>query len=463
MTKKHQTPSKGYKVLLVDDDPDIHSVLGNILEPTHTLVHAAEADDAMAVFELEEPDVVLLDLDLGQGRPDGFSVLEKLKSRDPDLPVVILSVSRDPDTVVRAMKAGASHFIGKAPRFDELTERLRLAIEERLRAFQIEAYRLPSTEFFDSGPAMAEVRELVEIAARTNLPLLILGETGTGKSLLARSTHQRSKNRQSPFREVNVAALPSTVLDSELFGHERGAFTGAERLRRGLFELTGDGTILLDEIGDLSRECQVKLLQVVEQGWYRRVGGERELRTTARVIAATHQDLSSMIVQGAFRSDLYYRLATLVIRIPPLRERRESIVPLAQFLLRGEAELRESAQDLLASQPWPGNVRQLQHTLQVARLFASQGVIDIEQVNRALRQTSLSVESEARTDLFKMPYAAAAEQAKKEFQREYVEQLLCRCHGNISQAARECGLTRPHLHTLLKKLDLQGLGKAGKT
>jgi DNA-binding NtrC family response regulator len=164
----------------------------------------------------------------------------------------------------------------------------------------------------------------------------------------------------------------------------------------------------LDEIGDLPRECQVKLLQVVEKGWFRRVGGGEELHTTARVIAATHQDLGSMIAQGTFRRDLYYRLANLVISIPPLRERWESIVPLARSFLRGQAELTEAAQEMLTRQRWPGNVRQLQHTLQVARLFATGGVIDVEQVKRALRQTSLTDEQEVRTDLFEMPYAAAA-------------------------------------------------------
>ncbi|MFL6260126.1 MAG: sigma-54-dependent transcriptional regulator [Thermoanaerobaculia bacterium] len=453
MSKKPRTSGEGYKILLVDDDPDIHSVLGELLRPAHTLIYAADAAGALDKLDSVDPDVVLLDLKLGAG-PDGFIVLEELRVREPSLPVVILSASQDTDTVVRAMKAGASHFIGKPPRFDELRERLRLAVEERQRALQIESYRLPETEVFGSGTAMEEVRELAQIASTTDLPILILGETGTGKSLLASRIHQRSAKRQGPFREVNIAALPPAILDSELFGHERGSFTGADRRRRGLFELAAEGTILLDEIGDLPRECQVKLLHVVEKGWFRRVGSEEDLHTTARVIAATHQDLRSMIAQGAFRSDLYYRLANLVIWIPPLRERWESIAPLARSFLRGQEELTDSAQELLTRQRWPGNIRQLQHTLQVARLFANEGVVGVEQVRRALRQTSLTEEGEAHTNLFEMPYALAAEKAREDFQRDYLQRLLNRCHGNISQAARECGLTRPHLHTLLKKLGL---------
>lgn len=458
MSKKLIAPSEGYRILLVDDDPDVHSLLRELLEPAHTFIHATNANEALDRLDAADPDVVLLDLKLGAG-PDGFSVLEELRAREPSLPVVILSSSQDTDTVVRAMKAGASHFIGKPPRYDELRERLRLAVEERRRALYMESYRLPETEFLGSGSAMEEVRELAQMAATTDLPILILGETGTGKSLLASRIHQRSANRQGPFREVNVAALTTTILDSELFGHERGSFTGADRRRRGLFELAANGTILLDEIGDLPRESQVKLLQVVEKGWFRRVGSEEDLQTSARVIAATHQDLRSMIAQGTFRTDLYYRLANLVIRIPPLRERWESIVPLARSFLRGQVELTEPAQEVLTRQSWPGNVRQLQHTLQVAKLFAAGSAIDSDQVRRALRQTSLTEESEIRTDLFGLPYALAAEKAREDFQRFYLEKLLRRCHGNVSRAARECGLARPHLHTLVKKLGLHRLSR----
>jgi DNA-binding NtrC family response regulator len=459
LKKKPRNPADGYKVLLVDDDADFSGVLREILGSAHTLVRAADAAGAMTALSSADPDVVLLDLKLGTG-PDGFAVLEMLKAREPNLPVVILSASQDTNTVVRAMKAGASHFIGKPPRYDELEERLRLAVEERLRAFQIESYRLPETDFLGFGPAMEEVQELAQLASTTDLPVLILGETGSGKTLLASRIHQRSAKRQEPFREVNIAALPAAILDSELFGHERGSFTGAEERRRGLFELAGEGTILLDEVGDLARECQVKLLQVVEKGWFRRVGGEEELRTSARVIAATHQDLGAMIAQGLFRSDLYYRLASLVIRIPPLRERCESIGPLALSFLHGHAELTDAAQELLVRQKWPGNVRQLQHTLQVARLFAHRGVVDVEQVGRALRQTSfLADKQDARTDYFEMPYAEAVERVREDFQREYVEKLLRRCHGNVSQAARVSGLARPHLHALLKRLSLQRSGK----
>jgi DNA-binding NtrC family response regulator len=239
MKKKSPAQMEGCKVLLVDDDPDFRAVLGAILAPAHSLIQAANADEALEAFVATDPDVVLLDLNLGAG-PDGFTVLERLKSRAPNVPIVILSAYQDTDTVVRAMKAGAAHFIGKPPRFDELAERLRLAIEERRRALQIESDRLPETEFFGSGLAMEEVRELAQIASTTDLPVLLLGETGSGKTLLASRIHQWSEKRRGPFREVNVAALPASILDSELFGHERGSFTGAEDRRRGLFELAGE-------------------------------------------------------------------------------------------------------------------------------------------------------------------------------------------------------------------------------
>jgi DNA-binding NtrC family response regulator len=458
MKKPLRVPPEGYKILLVDDDPDFHQVVSQLLAPAHRLLHANDAEGAWQSIESKEPDLVLLDLRLGHG-PDGFQILERLRSLALGLPVIIVSENYKTDTIVRAMKAGAAHFISKPLHLEELLERMRLVMEERLRKLQIESYRLPESRLIASGAAMEEVLELVRLAATTDFPVLLLGETGSGKTLFARQIHRLSARREGPFHEVNVAALLPTVLDSELFGHEKGSFTGAEHLHRGLFEVAAGGTILLDEIGDLTRECQVKLLQVVESGRFRRVGGEAELHTSARILGATHRDLGAMIEQETFRRDLYYRLAKLTIWIPPLRERWESIVPLARSFLKDQFELTSAAEELLLQQRWPGNIRQLQHTLGAASLFAANGVLDVGPLERAIRQSSWIERRENERDLFELPYADAVEKSREDFQREYFGRLLLRHHGNISQAARESGLARPSLHALLKRLGLQRLGR----
>jgi DNA-binding NtrC family response regulator len=439
----------GLRILIVDDDPDVHVVLGELLAREHAVLHASDAASALATASADDLDVVLLDLNLGQG-PDGFTVLARLRALDPDLPVVILSSYRDTDTIVRAMKAGAAHYIGKTPRYDELAERIQLAVQERQRAFQVEVHRLPAAEFVGTGPAIEEALSLARRGADEDIPVLILGETGTGKSLLARCIHQWGKKQHRPFREVNIAALPSALLDSELFGHERGSYTGAERRRRGLFELASSGTIFLDEIGDLSRECQIKLLQVVEEGRFRRLGSDRDLQTSARVITATHQDLRSMAAQGTFRRDLYYRIAGLRIQVPPLREHRESIPRLARLFAEPDLTLTEPAIELLTQQPWPGNVRELHQTLRLVRLFAANGRVGPEELTRALAQSGESAPPTGGEDAYAGAYTTAAER----FRREYLVRLLKRCGGNVSLAARESGLGRSHLHSLIKRLGL---------
>ncbi|MFN7965057.1 MAG: sigma-54 dependent transcriptional regulator [Acidobacteriota bacterium] len=440
-------------ILIVDDDPDVRSVLEQLLSPHFELLGAHDAASALMLARKHQPGVALLDLHLGDG-PDGFWLLDRLKALDPALPVVILSVDRDTETIVRAMKAGAAHYIGKTPRYDELLERLRLAFDERGRAMQLEAHRLPETaEILGDSLGMIEVRRLLKLAAGSELPLVVLGETGTGKGLVARATHLASARRSGPFRDVNVGGLPSSVLDSELFGHERGAFTGAERLRRGLFELAASGTILLDEIGDLPRDSQVKLLKVVEEGRVHRLGSDDDVQTDVRVIAATHRDLNTMIAQGAFRADLFHRLAGLVIEIPPLRSRREDIPTLTRHFVGDEWEIAPTAIDKLMTHDWPGNVRELMHVMRRATLFAHDRIIGGEQI--ALHETGKHSDASAERAVYALPYHDASKQALDQFRRRYVESLLERCGGNVSMAARESGISRAHLHAMIAELGLK--------
>jgi DNA-binding NtrC family response regulator len=447
-----RTPSNP-SILLVDDDPDVRGVLSELLSPHYTVREAVDAASALAAVKSQLPGVILLDLHLGDG-PDGFWVLERLKQIDPTLPVVILSIERDTESVVRAMKAGAAHYISKTPRYDELLERLRLAFEERARAMSAEAHRLPSNvELVGVSSAIESLRQQIAMAARAAMPVLVLGETGTGKGLVARAIHQASSRRDKPFRDVNVAGLPSSVIDSELFGHERGAFTGAERLRRGLFELAAGGTLLLDEIGDLSRELQVKLLKVVDDGSIRRIGSDDDVAVDVRIVAATHRDLPSMVGRGTFRDDLYHRLAGLVLTIPPLRTRLEDIEPLVRAFLGADVSITPEAVELLRRHDWPGNVRELLQVVRRAVLFAHDRVITPQQLSidhSLARQLDPSS-----TAGLNQPYHDAAKQQLQQFQRRYLTALLERCGGNVSKAARESQLSRTHLHAMISELGLK--------
>lgn len=443
---------KRHRILVVDDDPDVHSVLEAILAPRYGVVHASRPEECLRALEAEDPSAVLLDLHLGASVEEGLSLLERLTASDELPPVVVISSYQDTDTVVRAMKRGAAHFVGKTPRYDELVERIEIVLRDRARRFHLGAHR-PSgpADLVGTSAATAEVRRLALSAARSRIPVLILGETGTGKGLLASCIHRWGPLASGPYRDVNVAGLPATLLDSELFGHERGAFTGADRRRRGLFELASGGTILLDEIGDLPKESQVKLLKVADEGTFRRIGGEEDLQTETRILAATHADLDGMVREGTFRSDLYHRLAGLAIRILPLRERPEDVLPLAEAFLGDGARLTSGAQEALVAHAWPGNVRELQQTLRRAALLAEDGEIDAVHLGIAAAGAAPGGSGE---DLSLRPYAEASAAVVERFRREYLTRLLARCGGNVSLASRESGISRPHLHTLLKQLGL---------
>jgi len=442
------------RVLVVDDSADLRSLVRRMLERRYEVLEAAGTAAALRAIESDEPDGVLLDLNLGAREPDGFAFLGRVRELDPYLPVVVLSAYDDSETVVQAMRAGAVHFVSKTPHHEELSERLRAAIHERRRALRAHAARLPPLErIVGSSPPMEDLRAITRRAAECNLPVLVLGETGAGKGLVARCIHAWGPRGQGPYREVNVASLPSTVLDSELFGHERGSFTGAERRQLGLFELTSGGSILLDEIGDLPRECQIKLLQVVEDGRFHRLGSEQVHRTDTRILAATHRDLDALVDQGLFRADLYHRLHGLTVHVPPLREHPEDIPELIRAFLGLSVTLNDAALPLLRDHPWPGNVRQLQQVLRRAALFAEDDRIEVAHLHDAgvvPRVDGAGAVIDAA--LFKLPYHDAKERFERSFQRAYLGRLLHSTGGNVMEAARRSGVSRGHLHSLIKEL-----------
>jgi len=446
------------RVLVIDDDPELRDLVKNILPHGYDVIEADDAASGIQAADTADPDVILLDINLGEG-PDGFKVLDHLSHRELELPVVILSSYQDTDTIVRAMKAGATHYISKPPRQDELVERLRIAMTDRQRAYALASHRMPGQPVIvGNSQSIREVIHLARAAQNSDLPVLILGETGTGKGLVARCIHEWGERKNAAYRDVNVAGLPTSILDSELFGHERGAFTGAEKRRRGLFELTSGGTLLLDEIGDLPSECQVKLLKVVEEGSFRRVGGEEDLKTDVRVLAATHRNLEGMIGQDTFRQDLYHRLAGLVIRVPPLREHPEDIPAMASEFLGEDITLSSDALELLQGHQWPGNVRELHQVLRRAALFVRDGTIQVDDFHlEQMRSAPLAGEAFHDDHLLDMPFNDATKEASNRFRKTYLERLLGRCGGNVSRAARECGVSRPHLHTMIRNLGLTKL------
>jgi DNA-binding NtrC family response regulator len=438
------------RILIVDDDPVIRTSLAEALADDGAVVAVAEdGTQALALFESAAPDVVLSDVrmpDLG-----GLELLRTVRERAPDVDVVLMTAFDDMPTVVTAMRGGAVEFLVKPVNLTRLRQVMtRVFQDRRLRRRATDsasANDSPLTELVGRDERMIEVYKLVGHAASTHATVLVRGESGTGKELIARAIHANSDGEREPFVPVNCAALPNTLLESELFGHVRGAFTGAHEARRGRFALAGRGTIFLDEIGDTSVEFQSKLLRVIQDREFQPVGAERPERTEARVIAATHQDLEQMIADRRFREDLYYRLRVVEIFIPPLRERPGDIPLVARHMVRragaalgtGEPILSDDALDRLIQHHWPGNVRELENCVMRAVVIATGNVI---------RPEHLSIASPRRP-------TAVALTSLEHVEREHLTRVLAATEGHKGRAAEILGVSRPRLARLLQKYELE--------
>jgi two-component system, NtrC family, response regulator AtoC len=363
-------------VLVIEDDDAARSALAAFLGAAGYRVRAAGGGaEALAALSTSASDAVLLDLVMPQ--PDGFEVLRRIRDRDPRVPVIVLSALSDAEDVVRAMKLGATDYLPKPFEPAELDLVLRRALDGPARRAPEVAMR-PSQDPAEADPvatlpvlsgAMHRVRDLVERIADTDVPVLLVGESGVGKDVIARRIHATSRRADKPFVKINCAALPGELLESELFGHEKGAFTGAHAEKPGKFELAHQGTIFLDEIGEMDPRLQAKLLQVLQDEEFYRVGGKRSVRVDARVVVATNRNLEVAIRQGTFREDLFYRLNVVTVRVPPLRERKEEIVPLVRHFVEkyraryrgGLEEIPPEVMDRFHAYDWPGNVRELEN------------------------------------------------------------------------------------------------------
>jgi len=380
------------RILVVDDDADMRAYLRGFLEGRgYEATTVGSAEEAVARYNEQRPAAVILDVVMPGGM-DGLAALAAFKKIDRDVPVILLSGQGRTSTVVQAMKLGASDFVAKPFDEPELVVPLESALQHRRHAREVASLREQLQAqprycmLFGSGERMAEVRELIDRVADTDVTVLIRGESGTGKELVARALCAASLRRDKPFVKVNCAALPTELLESELFGFERGAFTGAMQHKPGKFEFANHGTMFLDEIGEMSVALQAKLLQVLQDGEFSRLGGKHDVHVDVRVIAATNRDLEQAVAHGAFREDLFFRLNVVAITLPPLRERREDIPALADYFLKKYSvqynkpysELGPDVPELFAAHDWPGNIRELENLIKRAVVLGANSTIHKE-------------------------------------------------------------------------------------
>src|SRR5471030_479308 len=355
-------------IWIVDDDESIRWVLEKALARENLATKSfANARDAIAALEFETPQVLVSDIRMPGD--SGLDLLQLVKSRFPGLPVIIITAFSDLDSAVAAFQGGAFEYLAKPFDLDKAVALIRRALEESLREVNVEQASAETPEILGQAPAMQDVFRAIGRLSQSNVTVLITGESGTGKELVARALHKHSPRAAQPFIALNTAAIPKDLLESELFGHERGAFTGAQTTRRGRFEQAENGTLFLDEIGDMPFDLQTRLLRVLSDGHFYRVGGHQPLKANVRVIAATHQDLEVRVKQGLFRDDLFHRLNVIRLRLPALRERREDIAMLARHFLSKSArdlavdqkQFSDATLQHLGAQDFPGNVRQLEN------------------------------------------------------------------------------------------------------
>ncbi|HXF96449.1 MAG TPA: sigma-54 dependent transcriptional regulator [Gemmatimonadales bacterium] len=448
------------RVLLVDDEANIRKMVGALLEAEgFETVQAANGAAALQAVAEALPDVVLLDL-MMPGGPDGLTTLEQLRQRAPDLPVVMMSGKAGLADAVRATKLGAFQFLEKPLAPESLLVTIRSALE--LARARAENRRLHDAlghgdPLVGVSQAMEEVRALIARIAPTEARVLITGESGTGKELVAAAIHRQSPRAAKPFVTVNSAAIPRDLVESEMFGHERGAFTGATERRQGRFELADGGTLFLDEVGDLPPEAQAKLLRVLESGVVERLGGEKPIRVDVRVIAATNKDLPRAVQQGQFREDLWFRLNVLPIYIPPLRERTDDIPPLVRHFadrlaarLGRPVRLDPGALQLLQAYRWPGNVRELANLLERLAILASGETITADDVAQVLPRDGTPA---ARGDGAWVDVSLS--DALDEYERILIARALSVSQGNVAEAARRLATDRANLYRRMRRLGIE--------
>jgi len=378
-------------IWIVDDDQSIRWVLEKALARESLLSRSfTNVRDVLAALEDDEPQVLISDIRMPGG--SGLDLLQAIKARHPGLPVIVMTAYSDLDSAVAAFQGGAFEYLAKPFDVDKAVELIRRALEESLREEEMDDRLVDAPEILGQAPAMQDVFRAIGRLSQSNVTVMITGESGTGKELVARALHKHSPRANGPFIALNTAAIPKDLLESELFGHERGAFTGAQTMRRGRFEQAEGGTLFLDEIGDMPFDLQTRLLRVLSDGNFYRVGGHNPLRANVRVIAATHQNLETRVKEGLFREDLFHRLNVIRLRLPPLRERPEDITLLARHFLQKSARelgvetkrMSEEALTYVSTLPFPGNVRQLENLCNWLTVMAPAQTIEVKDLPREM-------------------------------------------------------------------------------
>ena len=441
-------------ILVVDDEMGIREALTGILEDEGFEVSTAPSgEEALELVAKHAPDLIMLDVWLPG--MDGLQTLEKIRET-LSVPVIMISGHGNIDMAVKAVQFGAYDFMEKPLSLEKVVLRVQRALEQvRLKEenVRLRSSVEPSDELIGESRAMATLREQVRAAAASHGRVLILGESGAGKELVALSLHRGSPRAGQAFVEVNCAAIPQELIESELFGHEKGSFTGAVERKRGKFELADGGTLFLDEIGDMSMATQAKVLRVIETQEFQRVGGAKTIRVNVRILSATNKDLEQEIREGQFREDLFYRLNVIPIHVPPLRERRQDIPLLARYFLvrfgteygRKPKELSASAMDALSAYEWPGNVRELKNVTERLVIMHTRDMVDAADL-------PIFTRGKTGTDYFAFKDLKTARTA---FEKDFIASSLEKNTWNISRTAEELGIERSNLHRKLKALGIE--------
>lgn len=449
-----KTPNRPL-ALIIDDEPMICKSLGGVLsDEGWGTITAGNGRDGMVAFKLYQPDLVFLDV--WMPGIDGIETLQHLKQMNPETPVVIMSGHGTIETAVRATRLGAWDYLEKPMSIEKILPILRQTLDAaRKRKVGSEAVS-PIPEMIASSAAMQTILNQVQVVAPRNAGILITGENGTGKEVLARSIHAQSQRAQAPFVAVNCAAIPDALIESELFGHVKGAFTGAIANQKGRFEQADKGTLFLDEIGDMSLRTQAKILRVLQEQTFERLGSDETLRVDVRVIAATNEDLNAEIAAGRFREDLFYRLNVVPFYLPPLRERADDIERLGNFFLRvicadlGEAQksLSDHVLSALRCYSWPGNVRELRNLMERLCIMVPGDLIEFEDLPENIARAG------GFEPMTKRVEPATLKEAKSDFERAYILDKLQENQWNVTRTAEAIGIERSNLHRKLKSYNI---------
>ncbi|MEZ4747819.1 MAG: sigma-54 dependent transcriptional regulator [Calditrichia bacterium] len=440
---------KPYKILIVDDEPSVCNSLGEwFLEDGFNVETAQSGEIALQKMHGNTFDIILLDIKMPG--MDGITLQKKIREIDPNIIVIIMTAFASVETAVEALKLGAFDYITKPFDPDDLSRLVRNAIKQKDLSDENVQLKDQITELrgmdeiVGTSDKIREVMEMVHTVAETDSTVLIRGESGTGKELVARAIHSHSKRRYLPIVAVNCGAIPETLLESELFGHEKGAFTGAQYRRKGRLEMAHGGTLFLDEIGDISPKMQVDLLRVIESKRFTRLGGTAEIQVDFRLVFATNKNLEKLVEDGLFREDLYYRINVFTIVIPPLRERRADILPLARHFIgkyaramgRPQKSISPEAEAILLRHPWPGNVRELENAIERAMVVGKKPAVAAEDLPLQVNNSN---------------HDSGETQTLEELEKQHIIKVLGEAAGNVTQAAGVLGIDRVTLYNKLKK------------